>query len=276
MRIQAPKRSSGSKVEKRRGRPSGSRNSITSKKQVSKPAPPKAKATRKRTFKTQHEGESSRPAKARKEPAGNRKNQPNRDDARDKPDEISAIQPQSQPQPQTQKCEQLATRTRRIAQDRIDTWPQVSPQVLNQIVEMLEDAKKDIVNTQRDHRRELLADETLNVLVGKLARQLSSSKIPPQAKDMHFNIDKLTERNAQLSREVTTERHSKQLLEEQVKVAQHMLESEQENLEQLKKNAKKWQGEWKRQERQGRVSSPLFIKQLKIGWTTNVYSSILC
>jgi hypothetical protein len=182
-------------------------------------------------------------------------------------DELAAAQPK------IQKYVQLVPRTRRIAQEKIDTWPQVSVQVLDEIVAVLGDAKKDIVNTTRDERREL-AEERLGALVQRLARQIADSRIPPQAKDIHFNIDKLTERNAQLFREVTTQRHSKQLLEDQVKVAQHLLAKDEENLEQLKKNTAKWRAEWKRQEQRGRVGSPLFLTRLSMPLTC--CSSIHC
>ncbi|KAF2639246.1 hypothetical protein P280DRAFT_56687 [Massarina eburnea CBS 473.64] len=239
----APTRSND-KVVKRRGRPPGSHN----KKAAPKPtAAPKQKTGRK---KSQNQGEPSRAAKGRGKASdsGERESNDELNEANE-PDEISAKQPQTQ----TQKYVQLAPRTRRIAQDKIDTWPQVSPQVLEQIVGMLRDAKKDIVNTQRDERRVMAAEETLNAWVRKLARQLSASRIPPQAKDIHFNIDKLTERYAHLFREVTTERHSKQLLKEQVKVTQHLLDKDQENLVQLKRNAKEWRAEWKHQEKHGRL-----------------------
>jgi hypothetical protein len=57
-----------------------------------------------------------------------------------------------------------------------------------------------------------------------------------------------------VSREVTTARHTKQLLSEQVKVAEHLLEKEENNLEELKKAVKTWKTEWKHQEKHGRVS----------------------
>jgi chromosome segregation ATPase len=158
------------------------------------------------------------------------------------------------------KYVQLEPRTKRIPQEQIDTWPQVSSHVLEQIEAVIRDAKKDIANTQRDERRVMAAHNTLNPLVRKLTRQLAASRIPPQAKDIHFNIDKLTERNAQVSREVTTARHSKQLLSEQAKVAERMLEKDEEQLEQLKKDAKKWRTEWKHQEKHGRVRSSCLPK----------------
>ncbi|KAF2447269.1 hypothetical protein P171DRAFT_384508 [Karstenula rhodostoma CBS 690.94] len=182
-------------------------------------------------------------AKKRGRPSRNREEEPLDRDA----DEASAQQSKAQ------NYAQLAPRTRRIAREVIETWPHVSPQVLDQILETLRDAKKDIVNTQRDEQRAIAADETLGSIIRMLARQLSGSRIPPQAKDIHFNIDKLTERYAQLFRELTTARHSNQLLTEQVKVAQHLLKKDEESLEQLRKNARDWKTTWKRQEKQGRM-----------------------
>jgi hypothetical protein len=153
---------------------------------------------------------------------------------------------------------QLETKTKRIPQELVDTWPEVSPQVLEQITTVMRNAKKDIAETQRDERKIMAAHNTLNPLVRKLARQLAESRIPPQAKDIHFNIDTLTERNAQVSREVTTARHSKQMLSEQVKVAQHLLKIDEDNLDELKKNVKNWRTEWKHQKKHGRVSVGLF------------------
>jgi len=168
--------------------------------------------------------------------------------ARTEPNEVADDEPRSR-----KTFVQLEAKTKRIPQEQIDTWPQVSSQVLEQIVAVIRDAKKDIANTQRDERRVIAAHNTLNPLVRKLSRQLAASRIPPQAKDIHFNIDKLTERNAQVSREVTTARHSKQLLSEQVKVAEHLLSKDEESLEQLKKDAKKWRTEWKHQAKHRRV-----------------------
>jgi len=252
---------------KRRGRPPGTRNSIAAKKRGPKPAAAakeKVKGKKGRGRKSQAD-ENGRPAKQVK-PRGRPPRNLNEEPAED-PDELAAALPNAQ------KYVQLVPRTRRIAQEKIDTWPQVSPQVLEEIVAVLRDAKKDIVNTTREERREL-AEERLGALVQMLARQLADSRIPPQAKDIHFNIDKLTERNAQLFREVTTQRHLKQLLEDQVKVAQHLLAKDEENLEQLKKNTTKWRAEWKRQEQRGRVGCPLFLTRLSVRLTC--CSSILC
>ncbi|KAF1940660.1 hypothetical protein EJ02DRAFT_379329 [Clathrospora elynae] len=235
----APTRLGDKNAKTRRSRPPGSRQSNGG----PKPAPkqPAAKKGRPRKQQPQEESEdglfiaqvaplqSSRPRKH-------------------KADEIAEPEPTSRKQ-----YVQLESKTKRIPQEQIDTWPQVSPQVFEQIVAVVRNAKKDIAETQRDDRRIMAAHNTLNPLVQKLSRQLSASRIPPQAKDIHFNIDKLTERNAQISREVTTARHSKQLLSEQVIVAQHMLKKDEDDLDDLKRNVKKWKTEWKHQKKHGRL-----------------------
>lgn len=147
----------------------------------------------------------------------------------------------------------LEAKAKRVTRDQVDKWPEVSTQVLEQILTVVRNAKKDTAETQRDERKVMAAYNTLNPLVRRLARQLADSRIPPQAKDIHFNIDKLTERNAEVSREVTTARHSKQLLSEQIKMAEHLLKKDEEYLELMKKNTKTWRTEWKHQRKHGRV-----------------------
>lgn len=151
------------------------------------------------------------------------------------------------------KYMQLEAKTRKIPRAQIDTWPPISPQVLSHIEAVLREAMRDIENAQQGDRRTSAAHATLDSLVRKLGRQLAAARIPPQAQDVHFNIEKLTERNAQVSRDVTTARHSKQLLTEQVRVAEHLLERDEEKLVQLKKTVKSWKKEWKHQEKIGRV-----------------------
>jgi len=179
--------------------------------------------------------------------------------ANDTGNAIAGLQPASR-----NTYEQLEARTKHIPQELIDTWPQVSPQILEQVVAVLRDAKKDIANAQRDERKVIAAHDTLNPLVKKLSRLLASSRIPPQAKDIHFNIGKLTERNTQVSREATTARHAKQLLTEQANIARNLLHQDEKNLEQLKRNTKKWRAEWKHQEKRGRVSTTMPIARLTV------------
>lgn len=184
-------------------------------------------------------------------------------------DEISEEEPQSR-----KKYVQLEARTKRIPQEQIDTWPQVSAPVLEQIVAVMREAKKDIANTQRDERRVIAAHNALNPLVRTLSHQLATSRIPPQAKDMHFNIDKLTERITHVSREVTTARHSQQLLGEQTKIAERQLLKDEQNLKELKTNAKQWKSEWKHKEKHGRVRRLLHV-DFEI-WLTYDSSTLCC
>jgi hypothetical protein len=253
--IKAPTRSGNDGSKKRRGRPPGSgKSGGATPKSTQQPVAPKKNTKRKQASRVEAEPEVEDELSGLLADETQTK-RPRKRKAQAAPDEIAEEEPKSR-----KKYVQLETRTKRIPQEQIDTWPQVSSHVLEQIEAVVRDAKKDIANTQRDERRIMAAHNTLNPLVRKLTRQLAASRIPPQAKDIHFNIDKLTERNAQVSREVTTARHSKQLLSEQVRVAEHLLNQEEENLEQLKKAAKKWRTEWKHQEKHGQVSPSCLLQ----------------
>ncbi|KAH9875278.1 hypothetical protein J1614_004769 [Plenodomus biglobosus] len=236
----APKRSDGGKSLKRRGRPPGPTKSAGVTKKPGRTTRPK---TAKASQRDEDEDELSIVSTDQTQSSQLRKRKGRTED-----DAIAKSQPESR-----NHYVQLEARTKRIPQEQIDTWPQIPPQVLEQVIAVIRDAKKDIANAQRDERRVMAAHNTLNPLVKKLSRQLASSRMPPQAKDIHFSIDKLTERNTQVSREVTTARHSKQLLTEQVKAAQSILEKDENNLEQLKRNTKKWRAEWKHQEKRGHI-----------------------
>ncbi|KAF3046828.1 hypothetical protein E8E11_007616 [Didymella keratinophila] len=239
---------------KRRGRPPGSRNSGVSKSRVAKPvaAPKSGKASSKnkpdkKSRRNDEEDELSTVAPIQERPP--QSSQPRKRRANAEVDEIAEEPTKSQ-----KNYVQLEQKTKRIPQDVIETWPHLPQNVLEQITTVIKDAKKDIANTQRDERRVMAAHNSLNPLVKRLVRQLSASRIPPQARDLHFNIDKLTERNGQVFREVTTARHSKQLLSEQVRVMQNLLAKDEKNLDELKNDSRNWKAEWKHQQRQGRAS----------------------
>lgn len=239
---QAPTRSSNKEVKKRRGRPPGSRNSNVGSKPVSKPGIAKKAKARKKQPLQEVEDELSITEAAPTQSSKPRK--------RKADDSAAAAEPESKSRKEYLRLEAKA---KRVTRDQVDKWPEVSSQVLEQILTVVRNAKKDTAETQRDERKVMAAYNTLNPLVRRLARQLADSRIPPQARDVHFNIDKLTERNAQVSREVTTARHSKQLLSEQIKIAEHLLKKDEEYLELMKKNTKTWRTEWKHQRKHGRV-----------------------
>ena len=233
--------------KKRRGRPPGSRTSGATTTRVAKPT---ASATdgkkAKPRKKPQREEETDELSVA--VPTQTQSSRPRKRKADDKADGIPA-----EPRKSQKQYVQLETKTKRIPQDVIEAWPHLSQQVLEQIETVVKDAKKDIANTQRDERKVMAAHNSLNPLVKRLLRHLAASKIPPQARDYHFNIDKLTERNGQVFRDVSTARHLKQLLGEQVRVTQKLRDKDETDLDELKKDAKKWQTEWKHQQKHGRV-----------------------
>ncbi|USP80921.1 glycoside hydrolase family 93 protein [Curvularia clavata] len=238
----APTRSSNKEVKKQRGRPPGRRNPNAGSKPVSKPGIVKKAKARKKQPPQEAEDELSITEATLAQSSKPRK--------RKSDDGAAAAELESKSRKEYLRLEAKA---KRVTRDQVDKWPEVSSQVLDQILTVVRNAKKDTAETQRDERKVMAAYNTLNPLVRKLARQLADSRIPPQAKDVHFNIDKLTERNAEVSREVTTARHSKQLLSEQIKIAEHLLKKDEEYLELMKKNTKTWRTEWKHQRKHGRV-----------------------
>ena len=242
-------RASNKLATKRRGRPPGSRTSgaaTTTTTRVTKPKAATKSGSKKRIKaslrKEDEEDELSVVAPSQKSNPRKRKSE-------DGVDEIAA-----EPTKAHKKYVQLETKTKKIPQSVIETWPHLPQQVLEQMSAVIKDAKKDIANTQRDERKVMAAHNSLNPLVKQLVRHLAASKIPPQARDYHFNIDKLTERNGQIFRDVTTARHSKQILNEQVKVTQKLLTKDEHSLNELQGDAKKWRTEWKHRQRHGRVS----------------------
>ncbi|KAJ4381044.1 hypothetical protein N0V86_003391 [Didymella sp. IMI 355093] len=241
-------------AKKQRGRPPGSRNSGVSASRVAKPvaAPKTGKASGKKKpgRESQRNDEADELSTvAPTQTQASRSYQPRKRKANAEVDEIADEHTKSQ-----KKYVQLEQKKKRIPQDIIETWPHLPQNVLEQITTVIRDAKKDIANTQRDERRVMAAHNSLNPLVKRLVRHLSASRIPPQARDIHFNIDKLTERNGQVFREVTTARHSKQLLSEQVKITRHLLTKDEKDLDELKNDTKKWRAEWKHQQKDGRAS----------------------
>lgn len=218
------------------------KSSSKTKNQEPKQGSSKQKTSRKRSSQPQDEPVSSRKSATRVEPVRTRKRR-TRDAGLDEPDEIAAETTTAR------KYVHLAPKTKRIPQQVIETWPKISTPVLEQISLMLKRAKDGIALSRRDPRRREEADEVLNTVIRQLERHFAATKIPPQAKALHFDLDRLTDRNEQIYREVTTARHRKQLLEEQIETATARLTGEEKLARELKENAQQWRRRWKSQEK---------------------------
>jgi hypothetical protein len=147
------------------------------------------------------------------------------------------------------KYVQLAPVTRRIPKKTIESWPDISPPILEQVQLMLRRAKDGVALSRRDPQKRTEADEVLNVFIRQLERALADSKIPPQARALNFDLDRLLERNEYVYQEVTTARHKKQLLEEQVESVTEQLRDEEATVTKLEENAQQWRRRWKDQEK---------------------------
>lgn len=161
-------------------------------------------------------------------------------------DELDAAAPETT---KARKYTHLAPKTKRIPQEVIDTWPTISPSVLAQISDVLRRAKDTISLSRRDPQKREEADATLNSVVRQLERHFAKTKIPPQTKALHFDLDHLSIHNERVYREVTTARHRKQLLEEQIENATAKLKGEEGLANELKGNAQQWRRRWKSQEK---------------------------
>jgi hypothetical protein len=161
-------------------------------------------------------------------------------------DELEAAVPETT---KARKYTHLAPKTKRIPQEVIDTWPVISPSVLAQISEVLRRAKDTISLSRRDPQKREEADVALNSVVRQLERHFGKTKIPPQTKALHFDLDHLSIHNERVYREVTTARHRKQLLEEQIENATAKLKAEEGLANELKENAQQWRRRWKSQEK---------------------------
>lgn len=94
------------------------------------------------------------------------------------------------------KFQHLKPRTRNIPQDVVASkWVPPSQLVQQQVRELFKAAKRPVILSRRDDRRRLEAETILGAVVRKLEDQLPKMPFPPKTKDVHFDLEKLIERN---------------------------------------------------------------------------------
>lgn len=94
------------------------------------------------------------------------------------------------------KFQHLKPRTRNIPQDVVASkWVPPSQLVQQQVRELFKAAKRPVILSRRDDRRRLEAETILEAVVRKLEDQLPKMPFPPKTKDVHFDLEKLIERN---------------------------------------------------------------------------------
>ncbi|KAF2659425.1 hypothetical protein K491DRAFT_194934 [Lophiostoma macrostomum CBS 122681] len=188
---------------------------------------------------------SSRTATVRQKGTRGRK----RKEQNEAADEVDEIAEDAVTDSRAPKYVQLAHVTRRIPKKTIESWPIISPPILEQIHLMLRRAKDGVALSRRDPQKRAEAEDVLNIFIRRLERALSDSRIPPQARALNFDLDRLLERNEHVYQEVTTARHKNQLLEEQVESATQKLRTEETTVTEMEKNAQQWRKEWETQEK---------------------------
>ncbi|KAF2258601.1 hypothetical protein CC78DRAFT_537659 [Lojkania enalia] len=235
----APARPDNRGEEKKRGRPSNASKATAARSTRNQARGRQSAAMKQRgrlQKSTQHTKQDVPRRKAARIPNSSKGRKRKADDVED---EIAEAEPETQP------YARLAPKRARISQESMAKWPAISQLILRQMGEVLNIARREVVNTRRDTQRRDEADQFLGKLIKNLERSLMESKVPPNAKDVHFNVDKLEELNDTMNREATAGRHSAQLLEERVNEAKRALRLEERSLEDLKKKHQKWRAEWK-------------------------------
>ncbi|KAF2745901.1 hypothetical protein M011DRAFT_495380 [Sporormia fimetaria CBS 119925] len=149
-----------------------------------------------------------------------------------------------QPQPASEFT-RLRPKTRRIAVQDIQEWPEMSSSVLEQVSVVLKHAKDKTALSRRDPKRREEADNVLGASVRRLERFLAKARMPPQAKAHQFDLNHLAAINERVFSELTEARHRSEDLEEQVRLANKRLQEELSRLEYVENNARDWRSRWK-------------------------------
>ncbi|KAF2190810.1 hypothetical protein K469DRAFT_393028 [Zopfia rhizophila CBS 207.26] len=234
----APTRAGTHGAKKKRGRPSNaSKVAAIRSSQTSKRGPKSSMAKQKPKRKSSSESRAGRPPKSaaapKAQPSTGRKRQ-----VQEAEIENSSFEGQA-----TQKYARLVPRTRRITQETVAKWKNPSQLVQDQIREVLAFAKLEVSQTRgSDERKREVAEETLRMLVRKLENRLSNMVLPPQAKDLHFNLNRLAERNKSLEAQIVPALDLIKVLEEQVRTAQSGLDADVKNLGRLKADLESLRG----------------------------------
>ncbi|KAI9665951.1 MAG: hypothetical protein M1821_003886 [Bathelium mastoideum] len=133
----------------------------------------------------------------------------------------------------------LEPRVRKISQATITSkWSALSPAAQQHAQDTLKAAKRTIVMSHWDERRRTEADLAINAAIKKVERRMPRMRFPPKTKDIHFDLDKLTENTRLLESQLTSAIHAVELLKAEIKKEDAALDVDRDQLAELQKNAK--------------------------------------
>ncbi|OCK77723.1 hypothetical protein K432DRAFT_384432 [Lepidopterella palustris CBS 459.81] len=139
----------------------------------------------------------------------------------------------------SKKFQHLKPRTRHIPQAIIvSKWGAPSEQVRQQIRELFKLAKIPIITNRRDDARRHEAEIVLGTVIKRLEGRLPNMPFPPRTKDMHFDLEKVVERNRALENQLTPAQHSVDLLKAAIEKEELHLEADEKVLARLEQNAR--------------------------------------
>jgi len=201
-----------------------------------------SKSAKKNKVRNPKEGEHSSVARKRKRISQGRNTTPD-----DELDELAQVQPTSGHHPR------VGEKKSKVPQKVVDRWPMAKQDMVRQIDIELKNTKNNVVNEQRSEGDVARATEVLDRLIYKIRRRVSEARVPPATKDFNFNLEKLQQRSAQLTRKRDTELDMGRLLKEEEKRQKELVEKEQKSLEDFKRWTDDWGKTWKQQDRNTEV-----------------------
>ncbi|KAF2114684.1 CENP-Q, a CENPA-CAD centromere complex subunit-domain-containing protein [Lophiotrema nucula] len=254
----APTRSSNTGVKKRRGRPSNA-----SKEATARSAPVRAREPKKSETQSRKRPKQSTQDRSREKPRSGIEKETESTKAQKRTADDADLDEIAHSEPTAKDHVQLIPAKRRITQEAMQSWPEITQPILRQVVMVLRDARVETVASRRDTRRQDEANIVLGAVVQKLEQKLLTARVPPNAKDEHFNLNRLTELNDRMHRQVMTGHHAVQLLEERVGEAKRTLQRDEKKLEGLKHDVDTWKAQWKRQEKKTKLH-PLLAGETEV------------
>ncbi|KAF2741106.1 hypothetical protein EJ04DRAFT_571821 [Polyplosphaeria fusca] len=253
----APTRAGLQGVKRKRGRPSNASSAGATRTKQPRDREPKSSTISKKRGRPKKSGERSLSEQDPNRPGAALSASQSKEQGRHSDKDQEAETVSSEP---TTRYASLVTKTKRVTQDAMERWPDITQQMLRQIIEILEVAKVEAVNTRRDDRRMHEANEIINNIIARVVRELSTSRVPPSSKEEDLNKNKLNELNHRMHHDFMTARHSVQLLAKRVEEAKLLLKADERKRGRLQRETEKWRLDSTRRERQARVH-PLLAEE---------------
>lgn len=132
----------------------------------------------------------------------------------------------------------LRNKTRNISRTVIDKkWRPMAPEVQERVKDIFESVERPIVASFRTEKKRREGQEVLGKVVRKLRQSLVKLPVPAATKDLHFNLEKLTEETRIMQEKLEPTLRFNAVLEATMEKERKQLEQDETQLAELKKSA---------------------------------------